>query len=95
MEERPVNPAELRQVRKRLEPDPAGWLERGAFSYPAALSLTLHLESRRGFSGLVDLLENLAEGRDTDRALRETFGEGWEEVCRRWAEQLDEDGTRR
>lgn len=89
MEARDLTPADLRQVRSLLGSDPAGWEGRG-FSYPAALSLTRYLESRRGFSAILELLDRLAEGRDVETALRDTFGEGYDEICRHWAEWLAE-----
>ena len=70
---------------KRLEVD----FEDGrGFSYPAALSLTRYLESRRGFGGLLVFLENLAEGLDTDAALEDAYGEDYRTLCVRWAEDL-------
>jgi hypothetical protein len=74
---------------KRLlrERDPEFW-EAGGFSYPAALSLTLDLEARRGFDALVDLLERLGEGKSLDASLEESFGESYAQLCRRWAERV-------
>ena len=40
--------------------------------------------------GILDLLEALAEGLDIDGALRSTFGDSYEEICRSWAESLAE-----
>ena len=86
MEPRAVTRADTRSVRQLLSSgDPATWEQRG-FSYPAALSLVSYLEQRRGFGGLLDLLDSLGEGLATDAALREAFGEGYDTVCRRWAE---------
>ncbi|MDX1388534.1 MAG: hypothetical protein R3344_05065 [Acidobacteriota bacterium] len=94
MEPRPLTRSDARTVRQLLsEGDPATWEERG-FSYPAALSLVRYLESRRGFAGLLDLLDGLGEGLALDAAVTEAFGEGYDEVCRRWAELvLTEDGS--
>jgi tetratricopeptide (TPR) repeat protein len=73
--------------------DAADWDESG-FSYPMALSLTRHLESRRGFEGLVSLLDLLAEGRELDEALRHLYGEDYKAVCRRWKRKLAEEFDR-
>ena len=71
--------------------DPADWQTRG-FSYAAALMLTRYLESRRGFYGLVDVLQHLGDGEDLDSALVRIYSEGYASLCRRWArEDFDED----
>jgi hypothetical protein len=67
--------------------DPAGWEERG-FSYPTALALTSHLESLRGFGGIVRILDRLAEGSSADAALRAELGYDYGEMCRRWARDV-------
>ncbi len=67
--------------------DPQAWDE-GTFSYPAALSLTLYLESLRGAGGLVEALDRLAEGASPDLALRDVFGDSYGDLCRRWAVQV-------
>ena len=89
MEGRQVTRADAVHIRALLASSPSAWDSRG-FSYPAALSLTEYLESRRGFGGILDLLEALAEGLDVDGALRNTFGESYDEICRSWAESLAE-----
>jgi tetratricopeptide (TPR) repeat protein len=89
MEGRELTRANLASVRKLVAPDPPTWETRG-FSYPAALSLTTYLESRRGFGGIVVLLENLADGLDLDAALRDALGEDYATLCRRWSEELHE-----
>jgi tetratricopeptide (TPR) repeat protein len=89
MEGRTITRAAASSVRRLVASDPATWETRG-FSYPAALSLTQYLESRRGFGGIVVLLENLADGLDLDAALRDAFSEDYSTLCRRWAESLRE-----
>jgi tetratricopeptide (TPR) repeat protein len=89
MEGRTVSRASLGAIRKVVAPDPPTWESRG-FSYPAALSLTRYLESRRGFGGIVVLLENLADGLDLDAALRDALSEDYATLCRRWSESLHE-----
>jgi hypothetical protein len=86
-EGRTLSRADAAGVRSLLATDPAAWEARG-FSYPAALSLTLHLEARRGFGGILVLLENLADGLDTDAALRDAYGEDYRSLCLRWAESV-------
>lgn len=88
MEGRSLTDADTSRIRKLLGTEPSSWESRG-FSYPAALSLTEYLDSRRGFSGILDLLESLAGGLDVDGALTEAFGEGYRETCRRWSESLN------
>ena len=94
MEGRSLSRVHQRQVRDLLQSTgPAGWESR-EFSYPAALSLTLYLESRRGLGGLLAVLSNLGEGQEPETALRDIFGEGYTAICRRWAKSLAEDGRR-
>jgi tetratricopeptide (TPR) repeat protein len=77
--------AEKLTISKTLsEQDPATW-ESAGFSYPIALALTEHLVDRRGFSGVLQVLELLGEGREVDAALEHVYGEGYSDVCRRWA----------
>lgn len=73
---------------------PAAWDAQG-FSYPAALSLTAHLESLRGFDGVLELLERLGSGGALDQALQQVYGEPYAELCRRWAERILAGGERR
>jgi tetratricopeptide (TPR) repeat protein len=87
IEGRQVTRADVSRIRGLLASSPAAWDSHG-FSYPAALSLTEYLESRRGFGGILDLLEALAEGLDIDGALRNTFGNSYDEICRSWAQSL-------
>jgi hypothetical protein len=89
MEGRTLSPADRAAVRELLGSDPTSWDRRG-FSYPAALSFIEYLESRRGFGGLVVLLENLADGLELDEALRDAFSEDYATLCRRWAEHVHE-----
>jgi hypothetical protein len=94
MEPRRPSGADLRSIRELLSGgDPSKWQDR-AFSYPAALSLTLHLESRRGFPGVIDILEALGRGLDIDEALHDAFGEDYAEICKRWAEEVLEGSER-
>ncbi len=86
MEPRALTRSETRTLRRLLsEGDPATWEERG-FSYPATLSLVLYLETRRGFGGVLDLLDGLGQGLALDAAVTEAFGESYGELCNRWAE---------
>ena len=89
MEGRTLTRAATGEVRRLVASDPPTWETRG-FSYPAALSLTQYLESRRGLGGIVVLLENLADGLDLDTALRDAFSDDYATLCRRWAEHLRE-----
>ncbi len=73
--------------------DAASW-DADGFSYPAALSLTRFLESRAGLDGLVEVLERLGEGASTEEALRQVYGEGYRDLCRRWAEGAGSGGAR-
>lgn len=93
MEGRQVTRSDETRIRLLHGTQPSAWEGRG-FSYPAALSLTLYLESRRGFGGVLDLLEALEEGLDVDGALRDTFGYSYDEICRLWAESLAADSRR-
>ena len=80
--------AETAWIAEQLrEIEPHRW-DASAFSYAMALSLTLHLERRRGFDGIVDLLDLLAEGKPIDEALSAQYGEDYRTICRRWAEQV-------
>jgi len=72
---------------------PHSWQDQ-ILSYPAALSLVRYLESRRGFDGLVRLLDTLSDGADVPRAVFDVYGESYEELCRRWSRDLHE-GDRR
>lgn len=82
-----LNSAQQAEVRKLLvEHGPAKWDSAG-FSYPAALSLTRFLEARRGFDGLVWLLESLGEGSTLDGALMRTYGLDYAGLCRQWGAQ--------
>lgn len=64
--------------------EPQEW-DAARFSYPGALSLVLHLESRRGLDGLIHVLDRLGDGDDIDTALRAVYAEDYRGVCRRWA----------
>jgi tetratricopeptide (TPR) repeat protein len=89
MEGRTLTRAATGEVRRLVVSDPPTWETRG-FTYPAALSLTQYLESRRGLGGIVVLLENLADGLDLDAALKDAFSDDYATLCRRWAEELSE-----
>lgn len=81
--------ADRDEIRRRLAAgDPADWESRG-FSYPLALSLTLHLEARNGFHRVVDLLEELGRGASLDDALRAVYGFDYAALCRSWGDDLD------
>ena len=83
-----IGRAERRWIAEQLrEIEPDQW-DAKAFSYTMALSFTRYLESRRGFAGLVDLLELLATGKSIDEALAAQFGEDYSLLCRRWADGI-------
>jgi hypothetical protein len=77
--------AKVAELLRRIEP--AEWESEG-FSYPAALSLTLFLQERRGFDGLIWTLDEMGDGLDVDAALRRTYGLDHAGLCRVWAETL-------
>jgi hypothetical protein len=80
-------------ARRLRDDDPAEW-ERSGFSYPAALSLTLHLEQWRGLDGLVRVLRRMGEGDDLDLALREVYGSEYADLCRDWGRAVLEEDSR-
>jgi len=79
---------EIQQILSKAAPEE--WAVAG-FSYPAALSLTNHLVSQRGFDSLVWLLDSLAAGANVDAALRKTYGLDYRSICARWAESVKMD----
>ncbi len=87
-EGRRISRSDASKISQQLEGgDPAAWEQRG-FSYPIALSLTRYLESRRGFTVLVDLLERIGEGENLDTALENLYGDTYPGLCRRWAREF-------
>jgi tetratricopeptide (TPR) repeat protein len=85
LEGRQLTPGEEQAIARLLAGgDPAGWQSR-QFSYPAALSLARHLESLRGFEGLLELLELLGDGLPQDEALGRVYGVDYAGLCRGWA----------
>ena len=93
-ESKRVTPKGRREIAERLaDRDAAQWDKEG-FSYQMALSLTRHLESRRGFDTLVSLLDLLAEGAEIDAALQHYYGEDYAAICRRWKRELTRKGGR-
>lgn len=93
-EERAFTRTSRRKVLTMLEGiSPSRWESRG-FSYAAAYSLTLHLQERGGFDSLVRVLERLEQGDDIDAALRYVYSEGYERLCRSWAEALQKESSR-
>lgn len=88
-EPRPLTRAQTAEVRERVRSgDPSDW-DRRAFSYPAALSLVRWIEAERGFSTLVSLLDRLGEGVSEDDAFSAVYGQGYADLCRRWADSLE------
>ena len=69
----------------QVPPEQWGTLE---FSYPLALALCQYLSTRSGFDSLVDLVDRLGRGADTDLALREVYGQDYGEICRDWGRSL-------
>lgn len=93
-EPRPLPTAQVLTMRGAiLAGEPATWDKR-AFSYPAALSFVLWLESERGFSALVSALDHLGEGVSIDAALSAAYGQGYADLCNRWADSLKRTGGR-
>ncbi len=87
-EGRRISRSDASKINQQLKGgDPAAWEQRG-FSYPIALSLTRYLESRRGFTVLVDILERIGDGEELDTALEKMYGEPYAGLCRRWAEEF-------
>jgi hypothetical protein len=80
-------------VQRFREVAPEEW-ESGRFSYPLALSLTSHLESRGGFDSLARVLRRLGEGEDLDEALTAVYGEDYAALCREWARSVVEQAGR-
>jgi tetratricopeptide (TPR) repeat protein len=84
-EEKTLRRAERQKIAELLEgQDPATW-ESAGFSYPVALALAEYLVDRRGFSGVLQVLDLLGDGREIDAALEHVYNEGYAEICRRWA----------
>jgi len=93
-EERHLGRADLKHIADTLaERDPARWND-GAFSYPMALSLTRHLQTRKGMNGLVRVLDLLGAGEPVETALASVYGAPYERLCRDWAEELQESEAR-
>jgi len=87
-EGRRLTSADLARVRSLISGgEPAAWESR-AFSYPAALSLTLFLEERRGWEGLLELLDRLGRGETFPMAFESVYAGPYERLCRDWAEHL-------
>ena len=88
MEGRTLGRADRQRVVRLLrEGRPEAW-DRGGFSYPAALSLTLYIEETYRFYGVLELLENLERGLALEAALKDAFGIGYERLCRDWSETV-------
>ena len=93
-EDKPLRRADQQRLAQAVDPDdPAAWTLAN-FSYPLALSQIRYLESRRGFSGIVHLLELLGDGLELDDALRRTYGEDYAAICRRWLSTIREEPGR-
>jgi len=87
-EARPLLRADRAVLSRTVRADrPATWPD-AAFSYPAALSLTRFLESRRGFDLLVALLDRLGDGETMDEAFSALYGAPYPELAAAWAESL-------
>ena len=79
---------DLQSIAKHLDqvpPDQWGSLE---FSYPLSLAVCQYLSSRSGFDSLVELVDRLGGGVETDEALREVYGQDYGEICRDWGRSL-------
>jgi hypothetical protein len=80
--------SEIAWIEERLaRDDPQQW-DRGDFSYPLALSLTQHLESRGGLGRISDLLAQLGEGAELDAALGQVYGFDYPRLCRDWRDAV-------
>ncbi len=83
-EGKPLTRADHELVARRLaRDDPQRW-DAEEFSYPLALALTGHLESRGGLHRIVDLLEHLGQGTELDVALGQVYGLDYARLCREW-----------
>jgi tetratricopeptide (TPR) repeat protein len=93
-EPRALPESEAARLRGSVRPDdPRTWPDR-AFSYPAALSFTRYLASRRGFDTLVAVLGRVGDGESLEAALESMYGEGYASLARTWAATLGEgDGS--
>jgi len=89
-EERHLGRADLQRIAETLtQRDPARWND-GVFSYPMALSLTRHLQTRKEMNGLVRVRDLLGAGGPVETALASVYGAPYERLCRDWAEELQE-----
>jgi hypothetical protein len=89
-----LTPALLEKIAGKLAKGEAISWDAEGFSYPMALSLTRHLESRQGFGGLVLLLELLGDGAALDAALLQLYREDYSAICRRWKSEIAEEYPR-
>jgi hypothetical protein len=79
---------DLKSITAQLEKlPPEEWGSMG-FSYPLALAVCQYLSTRSGFDSLVQLVDQLGSGLDTDEALREVYGQDYGEICRDWGQSL-------
>jgi tetratricopeptide (TPR) repeat protein len=86
-ENRPLPRSDRVRISETLaERDPARWAD-GGLSYQMALSLTMHLEARKGIDGLVRVLDRLGEGEELEAALVAVYGVSYERICRDWAQE--------
>jgi len=90
-EKKRLSPQQQRVVAERLRGGDAAEWDKSGFSYPMALSLTRHLESRRGMETLVSLIELLGEGAELEAALQHFYGEGYAAICRRWKREMGDE----
>jgi len=93
-EDKTISAAQRQQITRRLSTGEAVSWEGAGFSYALALSLTRFLESRGGPRTLVQLLDQLAEGKTLDQGLTHLFGEDYSALSRRWAEAVRTDAAR-
>jgi tetratricopeptide (TPR) repeat protein len=93
-EKKKLTPSQIGEIVGKLAgSDAISWDAEG-FSYPMALSLTRHIESRQGFGGLVLLLELLGGGAELDAALMQLYRENYSAICKRWKSELAEEAVR-
>ena len=79
---------DLQTIAKRLEQTPADQWGKLEFSYPLALAVCQFLSTRSGFDSLVELVDRLGSGDSMDDALREVYGQDYDEICRDWGRSL-------
>ena len=86
--------SELRAIVDELQSVSPERLNDLPFSYARSLSLVQYLAARSGFDSLVDVLDRIGRGADTEQALREVYGQGQLELAQAWSRALEQDRER-